>query len=292
MNRIITFFLLTLGKISSFLSMGARTRLGCLTGGALRLLSSSRKRVTLENIEKAFPEKSPDWHYDIMTQSYNNLGITLIELLAFPSMKESDFRKYVEYSNIELIEEIYSRGKGVVLLSGHFGNWEMLAYTAGLFTRLPVLIVVKPQKNDSADSILNKYRTQGGNRIISMFSAARGLIKALRDREMVALLADQSASPDTDIFVDFFGRKALTYKAPAELALRFGTPIVMGVSVRNSDGAYTVELKEIKYDDLNNDKEGIYELTRRHVKELENEIRKNPGLWSWQHKRWKHLPSN
>jgi KDO2-lipid IV(A) lauroyltransferase len=187
-----------------------------------------------------------------------------------------------------MINELHSRGKGVILLSGHFGNWELLAYSAGLFSGLPALIIVKPQKNKVADDLLNSYRMQRGNSVISMYNAAFTIFKQLKKGGVVALLADQSATKDKDIYIDFFGIPAATYESPAELALKLDVPIVMGFAVRQSDGTYSVDLQEIKHDDLEHNKEGIEELTRRHVSALENAIRANPNHWAWQHRKWKH----
>lgn len=259
-------------------------------GDFMMTLGSKRKAVTLDNIQNAFPEKDPDWHKKVCRESYRNLGITFCELFSLYLLTEDKLKEKFKYENLELIEEVYSRGKGVLFLSGHFCNWEYLAYSVGLFTNIPVLIIVKPQRNKVLDAKINKARTKAGNRVISMYKAARDIITELREGNAVALLADQSATMDKDVFVDFFGRQAATYEAPANLALRFKVPIVMGFNYRQKDGTYTAKVVEIKHDDLESNKEGIKELTRRHVKMLEEEIRLHPGFWVWQHKRWKHAP--
>ncbi|MFP4528178.1 MAG: lysophospholipid acyltransferase family protein [Candidatus Kapaibacterium sp.] len=280
--------LLGIGLISRILGRNARTAFGRLLGNIMIYLSSKRRRITYENIRNAFPDQSDLWCREITVQSYHNLGIVLAELLAMPSFDREDFDKYIKYSNISLLSEVFNRGRGLILLSGHFGNWELLAHSAGLFTGIPITIIVKPQRNRHADDLLNKYRTLHGNRIVSMYKAARAIIQELSRHNAIALLADQSATRDRDVFVDFFGRPASTFEAPAALALRFRTPIVMGFAVRQPDNSYRVDLREIKFDDLENNSDGVRELTRRHVAELESEIRKNPGLWAWQHRRWKH----
>lgn len=238
----------------------------------------------------AFPDLSELEIKKIIKKSYQNLGIVAVELLASPKLTINDFRKYMRYSNEELFAKVHSQGQGMLLLSGHFGNWEMLALTAGAFTNIPITIVVKPQRNKLVDEKLNSYRTRFGNRIIPMSKAARVLITAINKNEAVAMLADQSADMNRDVFIDFFGHPAVTYEAPAMIALRYKVPIIMGFAVRNDDYTYDVELIELKYDDLQDDNEGITELTRRHVKILENKIRKHPHLWAWQHNRWKHKP--
>ena len=216
--------LLFVGFISSVLSTKNRAKLGMIIGNILRLLSPNRQKVTLDNIQKAFPDLTTGKSIDIMKKSYQNLGITLVELLVFPKLKRDDFEKYIKYENIDLISDVYNRGKGLILLSGHFGNWELLAFTAGLFSKIPVTVIVKPQSNHISDEYLNKYRTLGGNKIVPMGNAARTIIKCIQNHEAIALLADQSADWQKDIFVDFFGRLAATYEAPANISLKFDVP--------------------------------------------------------------------
>lgn len=280
--------LLFLGLISKRLSIKGRIKFAKLLSELMIFLSPKRKKITLTNLKTAFPEKSDDFYHKVMRDSYHNLAIVLLELLCFKYYTENDFRKHIKYENIEFFEPIYARNKGLIVLSGHFGNWEMLAYSFGLFTHYPVLVIVKPQKNKIADNFLNQYRTKGGNSIVSMYNSAFAIVKQIREKKVVALLADQSATEDKDLYIDFFGVPASTYRAPAELALKFDVPIVMGFSIRQHDGTYLVKLHEIEHNDLQYNEEGVIELTRRHVKLLEDYIRKYPGHWAWQHKRWKH----
>lgn len=254
----------------------------------MRIIGADRRRITLENIRNAFPEKDSEWHRKLVSRSYHNLGIVLAEILAFKSLSDDKIRKYIRYENIGLINELIARGKGLILLSGHFGNWEFLAYSAGFFSGVQVTIIVKPQKNKLADRFINKIRTRRNNSVVSMYKAAREIITVLRKGESIALLADQSASPQKNVFIEFFGRPAATYKAPAELSLKFDCPIIMGFAERQADGTYFVKLKEIEHSDLEDTPENVEVLTKRHVVELEQAIRKNPDHWPWQHRRWKH----
>lgn len=280
-----------IGRVSRILNIRQRGKFGELIGYFLSL-PKKRYLITYNNIRMAFPEFTELEINKIIKKSYENLGIVAAELLAFPKLKIDDIRKYIRYSNEELFAKVHSKGRGMLLLSGHFGNWELLALSAGAFTNIPVTIVVKPQKNKLINEKLNTYRTMLGNQIIPMSKAARVLINAIKKNEAVALLADQSADISRDVFVDFFGHSAVTYEAPAMLALRYKVPIIMGFAVRNEDYTYTVDLIELSYDDLNDDKDGIAELTKRHVKILEDKIRQFPHLWAWQHNRWKHRPKD
>ncbi|HRP02569.1 MAG TPA: lysophospholipid acyltransferase family protein [Candidatus Kapabacteria bacterium] len=289
-DYIVATILLFLGLISKILGIRNRSKLGEIVGNCLRILSKSRADITLSNIKMALPELSLERQIDIMKQSYHNLGITLVELLALPSLNDNDLKKYIQYENIELLQEMSKRGKGVILLSGHFGNWELLAYTAGLFSKLPITVVVKPQSNKVSDRILNNYRTLKTNKVVPMANAARAIVSSLKNNECIALLVDQSADWVRDIFVDFFAYPTLTYEAPAKLSIHFDAPIVYGFAVRQADYTYKVKIYELDRSGLENCKEPIRVLTERHVKALEDIIRQYPGQWSWQHKRWKHTP--
>ncbi len=289
-EKLVTGILAFFCFISQHVSGNTRIIIGNWIGDFLRLLSKKRYNITLNNITESFPEKSISECKHIAKLSYRNLGITMFELMAIPSMTENELKNKIVYENIDLIEEKRKLGKGVILLSGHYGNWELLAYTAGYFTDIPVTIIVKPQRNKTTDKILNSYRTHYNNKIVSMYKAARPIVSELRKGNMIALLADQSATKDKDVFVDFFGRPAATYESPASMALRLDAPIVIGFSERQEDGTYRVQLREILYDDIKDSEDAIKILTERHVKALEQQIRKRPELWAWQHKRWKHTP--
>lgn len=259
-------------------------------GTLLRWLSSSRARVTLDNLRRAFPEMSEQERITIQRASYYNLGITFVEILMFPHLTPAETRAMVEFRNLHFIEDEYQHKNGLVLLSGHYGNWELLAFALPLFVDLPISVIVMPQSNNYAEMYLNWYRARTGNQLIPMDKAARTMIECLKTGEAIALLADQAATPETDVFVPFFGHDACTYEAPAVLSLRYNAPIIVGFAERLPDGNYLVELQRIPSEDLKNTREGVRELTNRHVKVLEEYIRKRPELWSWQHKRWKHPP--
>ncbi|MBI5325413.1 MAG: lysophospholipid acyltransferase family protein [Ignavibacteriae bacterium] len=287
-DLIITFLLMFIGFISSHLSISLRYRLGCWIGGFFKFISPGRKKIAYGNLKIAFPYKNNDWYNSIVNKSYQNLGVIVSEVSALYSFTDDTIHKMIRYKNLELINKKHSEGKGLILLSGHFGNWELLAYSAGLFTNIPIHIIVKPQKNSAADRKINEYRIRSGNKLISMHKAAREIIMTIQNGGVIALLADQSATTDKDIFVDFFGIPSATYKAPAELALKYNIPVICSFPVRQNDHTYIAEIFELRHDDLIDDEQGIYEFTKRYSNLLENAVRENPELWVWQHRRWKY----
>lgn len=280
---------LIIGSFSTILPCFLRTLFGKFLGIIILIFTPRRWEIALENISNSFPEKNSKWHRKVAFKSFQNLGITFVELSALGFLSDNQIKKYVEFQNIELIQKAYRKGQGVLLLSGHYGNWEFLAYSVSVYLSLSVLIIVKPQSNFVLDKLINKFRTRRGNSVVSMYESAFKVVRTLRNGGIVALLADQSATKDKDIYVEFFGRPTATFDSPAYFALRYNVPIIVGFAERRGS-RYHVHLAEISHEDLQFSPEGIKELTTRYVKMLEVQIRRCPELWVWQHRRWKHSP--
>ncbi|MEY3386631.1 MAG: hypothetical protein RIR53_1442 [Bacteroidota bacterium] len=289
-DRLMTGVLLILGSISRSMSWTGRQRLGRQIGRVLKGLSSRRRDVTRTNIERGLPDLDVSEREAVLDESYENLGIVLAELLATPSLSRADVQAHFEIRGIEPLLERHRAGLPSILLSAHYGNWELGAMAAGISLEAPINIVYHPQSNAVADRILNTYRTRYGNVLIPMGSAARAMVKILSTGGTIGIIVDQHGVPEKDPWISFMGRPTPTYEAPASLALRFGAPIYFSCCDRREDGTYLVEFTAVSMDDLSNDRAGVLELTRRHVRQLEETIRRRPGQWAWQHRRWRSDP--
>lgn len=289
-NRIITNLLLAVGSVSRRASQHGRARLGVVLGWVLMHASLKRRAITSENVDKAFPRLNAARKRAIVRGAYDNLGIVLAELLALPGITREALLAQVDMPGFEKIIERHKQGLPTILLSAHYGNWEYLAVVAGIMLGAPIAIVVHPQSNASANHVLDSYRTMYGNVLLPMHAAARPLVKLLSGGGTAAFLVDQHGHPEKDPWIDFMGRPTPTYEAPAALALRFNAPIFCTFAERLPDGRYVARFEEIDMSDLANDREGVIELTRRHVHALEVAIEKRPELWSWQHRRWRYEP--
>jgi KDO2-lipid IV(A) lauroyltransferase len=249
-----------------------------------------RKQVTLENLRNAFPEKSEKEIRTIAFGAYKSYATALIEFLWFPRLNVERILRMVKQFHLERVMQALGKGKGLILVSGHFGNWELIAAATGLTVKHSLLIIVQKQSNKFVDATVNKYRCLFGNGVVTMEQAVREIFARLRSKGMVAMLADQSAGSG-DPFVDFFGRPAATHKGPAIFSLKTGAPIVMGFLVRQPDHSYHLYWETVDSDDLTEyNEENVLELTRRHVAMLERYIRQYPDQWLWMHRRWKHTP--
>jgi KDO2-lipid IV(A) lauroyltransferase len=248
-----------------------------------------RRKVVLGNLRMAFPEKSQQELKQIALRAYQNFAKMVFEYSRFPLLDRETVLSDWEVDGIEHIEWALKRGKGAVLVAGHFGNWEYMgAYLAQL--GYPVSFLVGKQHNKLVDNMMNRNREMMGIRIIHMGIAVRGVIKALRNNGFVALLSDQDARRQ-GIFVQFFGKPASTHQGPAIFALKTGAPVIFGSAVRLPRGKHKVLVERLCFDHLNGiTPENIREATQAYTTLLENKIREYPDHWFWMHRRWKTKP--
>ncbi|MFC2103209.1 lysophospholipid acyltransferase family protein [Bacteroidota bacterium] len=247
-----------------------------------------RKTTVIENLTNAFPEFDRKKIRRIALKNYISFAITFAEILSIPWMSRTKMEQQVNCINKEIIKDKYDEQKGVMLLSAHFGNWEYVAASVSLQLNIPFSIVIKPQRNPFVTRWMNKARTKWNNRIVPLGISIRQIYQALKDKQIVAMVADQRG-PENSTKVNFFGRSISVHTGPAVLALRVGAPLLYGICVRQKDYSYRTEMFLIPVDDVGgNQEEKIRVISQRHMTHLESYIRKYPEQWLWMHKRWKH----
>ncbi len=247
-----------------------------------------RKKTTIENITKAFPEFDKKNIKKIAFGSYKSFSKALIEILYLPWMSTNDIINCIQLKGLNLVKEKFEEKKGLILLSAHFGNWEYMALSVALQMGIPLSVVVKSQRNEYVTTWLNNVRKKWGNKIVPLGISIRQVYKELKEKNVVAMVADQRG-PSDGVRVNFFGRKASVYSGPAILALKTNAPIFYGISVRQPDNSYKSEFHEIELNNLpDNDDEKIVEVNQRLTDYLEKYIRQYPEQWLWMHKRWKY----
>jgi KDO2-lipid IV(A) lauroyltransferase len=276
------------GLIIRLLPLWLAQLTGRFIGSVGYLVARRRRGIAIDNLRHAFPDKTREEIKRIALGAFQSYAICISEFLWFPRLTPKRLRRLVRVINVDLAEEAHSRRKGVVFLSGHFGNWELSALAGGHFTGYPMTIIVQNQRNRLVNRVINRYRCIWGNSVVPMESSAREVLKKLSEGQAVGILADQSA-PMEGRYVDFFGRPAATHDGPAIFSLRTGAPIVIGFLVRQTNGRYELTYEEVPTGDLNDYSErNVAELTRRHVALLEKYVRQYPDQWLWMHRRWKH----
>ena len=271
------------------LPLKSAQRLGSYLGSAAYYCSPRRREITMENLRYAFPDKSTAEHAAIAKGSFQNYGIALVELLWFPNMDDKIIRALIKPRNLDLVQKLYSKGKGLIVLSGHFGNWELVAFGMAYLTKIPFTIIVQNQNNRLVNDVINRHRCLFGNKVVPMGVSIREIIRTLGNKGVVAIAPDQSGDREGGLYIEFFGRTTATHQGPAAFALRTGTPMLIGFMIRQQDGTYEVMIEEIATDDYNGySEENVLDLTRRHVRMLEKYITEYPDHWMWMHRRWKH----
>jgi len=265
---------------------GAGSRLGELAYDVLKF----RRKVALDNLTRAFPERTPNDIDDIARRLYQNLGKNMLEFLRFPKISEKEIRDKVRFEGREHFDQAIQKGKGALLISSHFGNWELYASAIAAYG-YPISVVVYEQHNPLSDELMNRIRRLKGIDVIYKQDAPRSILKALAGNRFVAILIDQDAGRD-GVFVDYMGRPASTAKGPAVFAIRTGAPLLTGVIVRQEGGRHVGYIEPAVYADpkAEREKETI-RLTSLVTSAMERYVRRYPDHWYWVHRRWKTQPA-
>ncbi len=259
--------------------------LGSVTFSVLRI----RRRVTLRNLAHAFPDWPEKRRLEVAGECYRNFGVTFLELCLMPLLDPRLARTIVRVENPGQYRDARLSGRGAVLATGHFGNWEMLG-AAVAASGYPTWALVRRQRNGRVDSFVTKSRESTGLRTLYTDRALFGVPRALRRGEFVAIAADQDAGPG-GVFIPFLGRPASTPDGIVRFARRTGAPIIPGFGVRQPDGTYLLEMPGPMWvrSDLPS-REAELEALTRFTSLLEERIRRHPEQWFWMHRRWKTRP--
>src|SRR5437763_3218973 len=276
------------------LPLGAALRVGELAALVAYLLDRRHRRVGMRNLEIAFPEKPIRERRRILRASFLNLGRMAAELAHLPRLSAERLRDMVRFADEDWWREAVSweRSTGVLALSGHFGNWELLVFAHGMRGH-PVHMVHRAIANPLIDRWLNALRVRAGTRAIRKRHAARAVLAALHEHGFLVLPFDQNSTRGLGVFVDFFGKAASTNAGIARIALRTDAPIVPIFIVRDGRRArHTVHVLPImQVERTGDDRADVVRNTQRFSDVFEDMVRRYPEQWLWMHKRWKTRPA-
>lgn len=245
-----------------------------------------RRKLVSENLARTFPGKNASEIRAIAHLVYRNQAENVIEVFRLPMIKSAeDAARLMDIDARDIVTRAIDRKKGVVMVSAHFGNWELLSLCSGLLIA-PMAMVIKKLKNPAINRQINSWRTMHGNRIVNKHKALREGLRTLHNGGILAMLGDQS-DPNEGFFTEFLGRRTSVFLGPAYLALKAGVPLFIVMCRRTGDGRYKVEIKEIDMHGLGTAKADAEELVRRYTKVLERYIYCYPEEWFWLHNRWK-----
>jgi len=270
------------------LPLGVAYWLGARLGVALYLVLARRRRIVFENLSIAFgTDKTAEERHQIARATFRNLGQHVVDFSHVRQLTVQRFATMCHIEGLEHVETLLQRGMGLLILSAHFGSWE-LAPAVSLCLTTPLHVIVRPLDNPALQRLAEAYRQRCGYHTIPRRAALAECLKVLRRGEIVAVLMDQSSLRHESIQVEFFGINAYTSRGPALLALRTGCPVVSGFLIRAGQGrhrlVFSQEIPVHRTGDLQQD---IVENTRTFTHVIESYVRCYPDHWFWLHRRWK-----
>ena len=259
-------------------------------GNIAYLVAFRRRRLALENIRLAFGEEMPPKEQGrVARRSFAHLGMNLMEYFTFPYLTQGKIRRMTRISGEEHLESALGKGKGVICLTGHMGNWDLLG-TALAFRGYPVSLVSKISRSRAINRVWMDYRENVGVRIFSGDGAMKDILRQLKGNRIVGLVVDQNALGKDGIFVPFFGRDACTLTTPAVLARRTGASVVPIFSYREGSALKIVVEAPLESEDIEDIREDTVQKTLRYSEWTEAVIRRHPEQWTWLHNRWRTRP--
>lgn len=259
--------------------------LGWVFGSVLRY----HHRDAFDALTRSFPDKSPEEIRGIVRQMYANLGMNMAELMRFPRTPAEELTAAVELSGEERLREALARGKGVIVLTAHIGNWDLLCT---VWPRLgyPLTVITKDIKGGVVNDFWMDARRRFGLRFVPAHNSYRACLTALKKNETVGFILDQNMIRAEGVFVDFFGRPACTTPGLAYMSAHSGAPVVPIFLIRGEKGRHQVRILPLIEPPPDRKPETIREFTQKYTSILEQVIREHPDQWIWIHRRWRTVP--
>ena len=252
---------------------------------------NSRRRIALENLSRAFPSRSRGEIENIARAVFAHFAAVLLELLKFATMTEAETTALVDVDGADRVNQAYQHGRGVLLMTGHFGYWEVHGLMLPLHTK-PASVLARPLDNPYLHDMLERIRCRTGNSVIYRQGAVRKILRELAANRGVAVLIDQHLQTPDAIYVDFFRRPAATTNAVGALAARTGAAVIPSFAFPISGGRYRLVYDHPIEPPRDDTPESIREFTQRCTDVLEMYVRRNPELWLWMHRRWRSRPES
>jgi len=257
--------------------------------GRLVFYVSKKRRVAYINLKAALGDQlTPGERWKVARDHFGFMGQSAVEVMCFRRLERKHHDLNVKVHGLERYEALLGSGHGGVLITAHFGNWELLQVWSGL-RGTPIHVLTREQKYPRLNALINELRESHGSVSISRGAGIRGLIRALREKKMIGVLGDQSAGKTDGIILPFFGRRTTVPTGAFQLAHRTDAFVMPFFIVRTVGPEHEVYSEEVLKDDLSlAPKERVEFQTRQYLKILEDFIRRFPNQWLWENKRWKY----
>lgn len=244
--------------------------------------------IARQNLKNCFPEKSDKEIRSLAKRVFINQGKNFFEFINLNKLNKDNVSTVVNFTGAEDFKAVYSQNKGVLMIAAHFSNWELLGVAIAQ-NGFPLSVIARKLYIEELDELLIQSRESMGMKIIrrGLNDSPMGILRALKKNHCLAMLIDQNIKSVPGVYVDFFGKKALTPSGLAALALKTGAPVVSGMIIREKDDTFKVEMsKQVELIKTGNEEQDLIKNTQLFTNIIESYIRKYPEQWVWFHKRW------
>lgn len=281
---------LFLSLFARFLPWSLAIGVGAALGAFVFRVLGYRRDVAMGNLRSVFRETKTEKEMEaIALEAYKNVGRTFLEYLRFRSMKREEIDAMVEIEGTEHLDALLAAGRGGVLVTAHYGSWELFGIALA-HRGYPVSFLVGKQHNERIDALLNEHRIKMGIGVIQVGVSARHVLQVLKRNEFICILADQDARRH-GVFVNFLGRPASTPQGPAAFAVRMRAPIATAFITRTRGAHHkAVLMPPIAIEPTGRDLEDIVHYTQAYTDQITAAVMARPDHWFWPHKRWKTQP--
>ncbi len=268
------------------LSDAAVPRWGDRLGTLARRILRARDRLAMQNLRSTLPEKS-EWELrQILDSCWKHFGRQALHSIRMQDMSLDEIAVRCPLINAYLLEEAMARGRGVILISAHFGAWEVGGLALMSLVK-NVRTITRPLDNEFLERDLERIRSRTGAAVLDRKRAAREMMQALSENAVLVILPDQAVLPREGVLVPFLGRNAWTTPIPAKMAVRRGSTIVFAFCIPDAAGHRLEFENPIRVDQLREAECDPIVLTRRINDVISQRIAAQPELWLWMHDRWK-----
>lgn len=250
-------------------------------------LLPKHKLIALHNLTRSFPEKSLTENLQIIKDTYACFALTFIEFLQILYLNRDNLHRRVSVKGLEHYEKACREGKGVLLFTAHFGNWEMGNAALAILSKPPIFMA-RTLDSPFLEEITTSVRSRLGIGNIHKKNVMSSILSQLRKGEVLKLLIDQNAAAREGVFVNFFGRPACATTGIALMAIHTGAAVLPVFTTRMPDGRYLTEIgPRVETVNTGNRDQDVLQNTQNYNTIIENHVRKYPGQWLWLHQRWK-----
>ncbi|PJB15876.1 MAG: lipid A biosynthesis acyltransferase [Flavobacteriales bacterium CG_4_9_14_3_um_filter_32_8] len=246
-----------------------------------------RKEVILTNLKKSFPEKSELDIQQIQKKFHRFFCDLIVETIKTLTITKKEAAKRCRFKDLTLLNKLYGKKKKVIFVLGHYGNWELGGAAMSYLSQYQLYVVYRPLSNPYFDNLIIKMRTHLGTKLIPMKDTFKKMVSLRNSDEIsaTAFIADQAPTPENSYWTTFLNQETAVFWGTEIIASKLNYPIVY-ITISQQKRGYYEMTAELLYENPASTKKG--EISEKHSKRLEQDIIKQPELWLWSHKRWKH----